>query len=98
MRTIVVKTTHAQFLSTRKISSIDTALYTRFCYYFMYLSRSLDGFCNCRKYFPEIFNLIFTYIWDKLFKNGRSKICGRQPLKNSKGHGLIKQTVSLQIF
>ena len=21
-------------------------------------------------------------IWDKLFKNGPSKICGRQPLKN----------------
>ena len=22
--------------------------------------------------------------WDKVFKNGRSKICGRQPLKNLK--------------
>ena len=22
------------------------------------------------------------YIWDKLFKNGPSKICGRQPIKN----------------
>ena len=23
-------------------------------------------------------------IWDKIFKNGPSKICGRQPLKNLK--------------
>ena len=25
-------------------------------------------------------------IWDKVFKNGSSKICGRQPLKNGKGY------------
>ena len=37
-------------------------------------------------------------IWDKVFKNGPSKICGRQPLKNLKRHGLLKQTKSLQIF
>ena len=29
-------------------------------------------------------------IWDKAFKNGPSKICGRQPLKNSNGYGLRK--------
>ena len=29
---------------------------------------------------PNVFNLI----WDKVFKNGSSKICGRQPLKNLK--------------
>ena len=23
-----------------------------------------------------------NYIWDRVFKNGPSKICGRQPLKN----------------
>ena len=28
--------------------------------------------------------------WDKVFKNGPNKICGRQPLK--------KQTIFLQIF
>ena len=28
-------------------------------------------------------------IWDKVFKNGPSKICGRQPLKNVKGYGLL---------
>ena len=26
----------------------------------------------------------FTHIWDKVFKNGPSDICGRQPLKNLK--------------
>ena len=25
--------------------------------------------------------------WNKLFKSGPSKICGRQPLKNLKGYG-----------
>ena len=29
--------------------------------------------------------------WDKVFKSGRSKFCGRQPLKNLKGYGLLKQ-------
>ena len=29
-------------------------------------------------------------ICDKVFKNGPSKICGRQPLKNLKGYGLLK--------
>ena len=32
-------------------------------------------------------------IWDKGFKNGLSKICERQPLKNLKGYGLLKQTI-----
>ena len=27
--------------------------------------------------------------WDKVFKNGPSKICGRQRLKNLKGHGQL---------
>ena len=36
--------------------------------------------------------------WIKVFKNGPSKICGRQPSKNLKCYGLPKQTKSLQIF
>ena len=28
--------------------------------------------------------------WDKVFKNGPSKVCGRQPLKNLKGYGLLE--------
>ena len=37
-------------------------------------------------------------IWVKVFKNGPSKTCGRQPLKNMKRCGLLRQTISLQIF
>ena len=29
-------------------------------------------------------------MWDKVFKNKPSKICGRQPLNNLKGYGLPK--------
>ena len=32
-------------------------------------------------------------IWDKVFKNGSSKICGRQLLKNLKGYGLLKHSI-----
>ena len=32
--------------------------------------------------------LKWTTIWNKVFKNGRSEICGRQPLKILKGYGL----------
>ena len=37
-------------------------------------------------------------IWDKVSKSGLSKYCGRQPLKNFKGYGLLKLTISLKIF
>ena len=43
-------------------------------------------------------SFIDYYKWDKVFKNGPSKISGRQSLKNLKGYGLLKQTTSLQIF
>ena len=39
-----------------------------------------------------------SYTWDKVFKNGPSKICERQPLKNLKRYALLKQTISFQIF
>ena len=29
-------------------------------------------------------------MWDKVFKNGPSKICGRQPLKYLKRYGLLE--------
>ena len=37
------------------------------------------------------YNMMITHRWDKVFKSGPSKICGRQPLKNLKGCGLLKQ-------
>ena len=36
--------------------------------------------------------------WDKLFKNGPSKVCLRQPLNDLKWYGLLGQTILLQIF
>ena len=40
----------------------------------------------------KINNKNYKTIWDKVFKNGTSKFCGRQPLKT------LKQTIPLQIF
>ena len=34
----------------------------------------------------------------KVFKNGPSRICLRQPLKYFNWYGLLRQTISLQIF
>ena len=39
-------------------------------------------------------NYAYISICDKVFKNGPGKICERQPLKNLKGHGLLKQVPS----
>ena len=39
-----------------------------------------------------------TDIWNKLFKNGSSKLCRWQPLNNLKGNDLVKQTISIQFF
>ena len=36
------------------------------------------------------------YIWDEVFKNGPSKICGRQPLKHLSWSGVLRQTISLE--
>ena len=33
-------------------------------------------------------------MWDKVFKNGPSKICGRQSLKNLNQFGVIKRLTS----
>ena len=36
-------------------------------------------------------DIIYMYfIWGKGFKNGPSKICARQPLKNLMGYGLLQ--------
>ena len=41
--------------------------------------------------------LKICFIWDKVFKSGPSKVCGRQSLKNLKEYGLLKYIISLQI-
>ena len=37
-------------------------------------------------------------LFNKVFKNGPSKICRRQPLNNLKGYGLLKQTIYKSFF
>ena len=73
-------------------------VYVIFCFDFMFLQYS-------RK--PDIILILWTpfgivfkawSVWDKVSKNGLSKICGREPLKILKGYGVLKQTISLQIF
>ena len=53
---------------------------------------------NYRAVIDPFFKIQLRYKWDKVFKNGPNKICGRQPVKNLKGHALLKQTISFQIF
>ena len=51
-------------------------------------------------FLPSFFYLFdLIYIWGKVFKNGPSKICGRQPLKNLKWCHFKSSitTISLQI-
>ena len=67
----------------------------------------LQVFKNC-KYLLNDINIIpwisysqvslLNNIWDKVFKNGRSEIYGRQPLKKLKWCGLLRKTISLQFF
>ena len=37
-------------------------------------------------------------IWVKVFKNGPSMVCGRQPLKSLKWYGLLRQKTVLELF
>ena len=54
-----------------------------------------------RCYTHTLHRLIIVYlsqVWDKVFKSGLSKFCGRQPLKNLKESDPLKQTIFLEIF
>ena len=47
---------------------------------------------ECMVPMPTGLQVVYSalFIWDKVFKNGPSKIFGRQPLKNLEGYGLLK--------
>ena len=51
------------------------------CKLVLFLIRWIRLICK-NKHFPLNQSLIKQIIWDKVFKNEPSKICGRQPLKN----------------
>ena len=46
----------------------------------------------------RIADFAVNFMWVKVFKTGPIKICGRQPLKNLKRYGLLRQTILCQIF
>ena len=46
---------------------------------------------------PAVPKSVFI-IWDTVFKNRSSKICGRQPLKSVKGYGVPKADHTSSIF
>ena len=60
-------------------------------------NKELEDFCVKNKLKSDAkcetilskFECLHKYIWDKVFKNGLSKICGRQPLKNLKEYDLL---------
>ena len=47
----------------------------------------------CTQQFSSAFTSIGKIIWDKVFKSALSKFCGRQPLKNFKGYGLLSKNL-----
>ena len=56
------------------------------------VAASLTNFPYMSKRQSTLFsiNLVRRTIWDKVFKSGPRKTCGRQPLKNLKGYGLVQ--------
>ena len=51
-----------------------------------------------KKHTQQLNSIKESKIWNKVFKNGPSEICGRQILKNLKGYGLLKQTIHFKFF
>ena len=43
-----------------------------------------------KDFFSRYLTNLNSYKWDKVFKSGPGKICGRQPLKNLKGYKFFK--------
>ena len=86
-----MKKTHT-LRDTMRVTALNvTAINTmNFISYCKQREFNVSSFVTCR--------LMFNFTWDKVFKNGPSKICGRQPFKKLKGYGLLKQTISLQSF
>ena len=60
-------------------------LFTSFLGILVIIINEVDIFQNT-SFFITIFS---EHIWDKVFENGPSKICGRQPLKNLKGYDVL---------
>ena len=74
-------------------------------FYTLWKHQKTRGFQGCVKR-PMAWNrltelrrlTIDIFNWVRVFRNGPSKISGRQPFKNLKWYGLPRQTISLQMF
>ena len=81
-----------------KIANLKTLVWKKYRKnWWGYLEKSCT--CSSKKngltywHFYQVFHKCWN-IWDKVFKSGPSKICGRQPLKNLKGWSLLVTLVS----
>ena len=63
--------------------------------YCLYLDNRLLPVMTLNKAIFNAITVIGIRQMEKVFKNGLSEICGRQPLKNLKEYGLLKQTITL---
>ena len=71
------------------------SMYSVYFFIYIYILPSIKKW-NCRS--NETVFFLSNDVWVEIFMNGPSKICGRQPLKNTKQRGLLRLTTSLQIF
>ena len=78
----------------KKFETLRTDILSR-----KYQSRFKHFTCPLLNTLFHLWNLILTYeTWDKVFKNGPSKIRGEQPLKNLKWYGLPHRPYHLEFF
>ena len=94
---ILQKTFHARTKLFKFSDAVFSSIY--FIYIILYYFSFFLNFIYIKFLVRTwLFVLLKTDIWDKVFKNGPSKICGWQPFKILKGYGLFKQTISHKFF
>ena len=74
------------FFTLKILGLITNFSLQRFSCNFYHISQDLSK----RSKKTQFFDFSWNCILDKVFKNGPSKICGRQPLKNLKKYDLLK--------
>ena len=55
-------------------------------------------YCEKILFPPNTHSYIRLYIWNKVFKNRPSEICGRLPLKNLTWYGLLNSNFLMAVF
>ena len=85
------------FLTTCNLCGLFMLHKTFLTMWFFYVTQNFDVGRIFSVHDLSLYAWRYNIIWDKVFKSGPTKICGRQPLKLLKGYGLFKQTISLHI-